>query len=210
MEVTPDTQHFNEAFSRTIIDQILISSIYDENHMQDTQQQSSSKTKNDTAILELQHETQLQRQVTFRGEQRLLSAFADYTVWYDSEKNTSFATNLIIVEAKKIGFTDTCLGQLTAYMGLVHSYRKDERKQNAVVYGAASDDLNFRFLRIDNAGNWSQSRLLEWGMGDKSKIYSVLNQDSGIVVAYHFLHQELQAERKGPCFLWQPTAQPHL
>ena len=58
-------------------------------------------------------------------------------------------------------------------MGLVHSYRKDERKQNAVVYGAASDGLIFRFLRIDNDGNWSQSRLWEWGMGDKGKIYSV-------------------------------------
>lgn len=97
----------------------------------------------------------------------------NYTVWYDSEKNTRFATNIIIVKAKKIGFTDTCLGQLTAYMGLVHSCRKDERKQNAVVYGAASDGLNFRFLHIDNAGNWSQSRLLEWGMGEKGKIYSV-------------------------------------
>lgn len=178
--------------------------------MQDTRQQSSLKTKNDTAILELQHETQLQRQVTFRGEQRLLSGFADCTVWYDSEKNTSFAINLTIVEAKKIGFTDTCLGQLTAYMGLVHSYGKDERKQNAVVYGAASEGLNLRLPRIDNAGNWSQSRLLEWGMGDKGKIYSVFNQDSGIVVAYHFLHQEPQAERKGPCFLWQPTAQPQV
>ena len=165
MAVTSDNQHSNEAFSRTI----LISAIYDENHIQNTQQQSSSQTKNDPAILELQHETQLQRQVIFRGDQWLLSGFADYTVWYDSDKNTNFATNLIIIEAKKTGFTDTCLGQLTAYMGLVHSYRKDERKQNAVVYGAASDGLIFRFPRIDNDGNWSQSRLWEWGMGTRAR-----------------------------------------
>lgn len=36
---------------------------------------------------------------------------ADYTVWYGSEEEASdFATNLIIIEAKKIGFTDSCLG----------------------------------------------------------------------------------------------------
>lgn len=140
--------------------------------MQNTQPQSSSRT-DDPAILELQHETQLQRQITFQGEKRLLSGFADYTVWYDSEKKTNFATNLIIIEAKKVGSTDTCLGQLTAYMGLVHAYRKDERKQNSVVYGAASDGLTFRFCRIDNNSNWSQSRLMEWDMGDKGKIYSV-------------------------------------
>ena len=69
--------------------------------------------------------------------------------------------------------TDTCLGQLTAYMGVVHANRKDERKENSVIYGAASDGLSFRFCRIDNEGNWSQSRLMEWEMEDKSKIYSV-------------------------------------
>lgn len=59
---------------------------------------------------------------------------ADYTVWYSSEEESSdFATNLIIIEAKKIGFTDSCLGQLTAYMGGVHAYRKDERKENLIM-----------------------------------------------------------------------------
>lgn len=79
LAVTSENQQSNEAFSRTIIDQILISALYDENHMQNTQQQYTSQT-DDPTILELQHETQLQRQVTFRGEKRLLSGFVDYTV----------------------------------------------------------------------------------------------------------------------------------
>ena len=58
-------------------------------------------------------------------------------------------------------------------MGVVHACRKDEQKQNSVIYGAASDGLSFRFCRIDNEGNWSQSRLLEWDDGDKGSIYSV-------------------------------------
>lgn len=170
MAVT-ETHQTNEAFSLTVINQIFIS-VYDENHSQTPQQQSSS-LPDDPAVLELQHETKSQRQVIFRGEASPLTGYADYTVWYDSKKTYNFDTNLIIIEAKKVGSTDTCLGQLTAYMGLVHAYRKDERKQNSVIFGAASDGLTFRFCRIDNEGNWSQSRLMEWEMGDKGGIYSL-------------------------------------
>ena len=136
-------------------------------------QHRASSQLEDPAILELQHETQFQRQIVYQGETRLLKGYADYTVWYDSRNKSSLATNLIIIEAKKIGFTDTCLGQLTAYMGIVHAKRKDEQKQNSVIYGAASDGLSFRFCRIDNEGNWSRSRLMEWQMEDKDRIYSV-------------------------------------
>ena len=58
-------------------------------------------------------------------------------------------------------------------MGVVHAYRKDNQKQNSVIYGAASDGHSFRFCRIDNEGKWSQSRLLEWENGEKGRIYSV-------------------------------------
>ena len=172
LAVTSETHQTNEAFSRTIIDQILISTLYEENHTQTTQHRASLQPE-DPAVLELQHETQFQRQIAYRGETRLLSGYADYTVWYESQKKSNLATNLIIIEAKKINSTDTCLGQLTAYMGVVHANRKDEQKQNSVIYGAASDGLSFRFCRIDNEGNWSQSRLMEWEMGDKGRIYSV-------------------------------------
>ena len=103
----------------------------------------------------------------------MLNGFADYTVWYEPPKKANLATSLIVIEAKKINFTDTCLGQLTAYMGIAHACKKDEGKENSVVYGAASDGLSFRFCRIDNEGNWSQSRLMEWEMGDQGMIYSI-------------------------------------
>ncbi|MCJ1471643.1 hypothetical protein MMC13_000283 [Lambiella insularis] len=175
LAVTSETHQTNEAFARTIIDQILISALYEENHTQTTQttQHQASSLPEDPAVLELQHETQFQRQVAYRGETRLLSGYADYTVWYESPKKSNLATNLIIIEAKKMNSTDTCLGQLTSYMGLVHANRKDEQKQNSIIYGAASDGLSFRFCRIDNEGNWSKSRLMEWETEDKARIYSV-------------------------------------
>lgn len=172
LAVTSETHPTNKAFSRTIIDQILISALYEENHTQTTQHRVSSPPE-DPAVLELQHKTRFQRQVAYGGETRLLSGYADYTVWYEQQKKSNLATNLIVIEAKKINLTDACLGQLTAYMGVVHADRKNEQKENSVIYGAASDGFSFRFCHIDNEDNWSRSRLMEWDIGDKGRIYSV-------------------------------------
>ncbi len=35
----------------------------------------------------------------------------------------------------------------------MHAYRKDEQKEDSVIYDAASDDLSFHFCRIDNESN---------------------------------------------------------
>ena len=174
------SQKNNEAFSRTILDQILICSLYEEGHTSDQQPKqakdegpsnishahpSTSDTntqEEDPAKLELLHEMPLSRFVTHQGETKLLTGFADYSVWYDSAKKKTLATNLLIVEAKRWGTTDLALPQLAAYMGIVHSTRKEESKENYVVYGAASDGGVFRFCRIDNDGVFTHSRLLEW------------------------------------------------
>lgn len=134
-------------------------------------------------VLELQHETQVHRQVTYRRETRLLSGCADYTVWYEPQKRFNLATNLIIIEAKKSNSTDTCLGQLTAYMGVGHAYRKDEQTQNSVIYGAASDGLSFRSCRIDNEGNWSQSHSLEMEDGRQGQDMLVVQQREKVLVS---------------------------
>ncbi len=135
-----------------MIDQILVSAIYEEMYAQVPQQRASSPSE-DPAVLELQHETQFQRQITYKEEIRLLSEYANYTIWYESHKRFNLATNLIIIEVKKNNSIDSCLDQLTACMSVVHAYRKDAQKQNSVVYGTASVDLSFRFCRIDNEGN---------------------------------------------------------
>lgn len=176
LAITNPEMKSTEAFSRTIIDQILISAIYEENFTktkyQDAADSQPQSLQEDPALLHLQHETQILRKVKFEGEDRLLSGFADYTVWYDARKST-LATNLIIVEAQKLGGTDMCLPQLSAYMGAVHDIRKEEGKTNSTVFGAASDGNLFRFCRVDNDGRWSQSFLLEWEQGQESQIYSM-------------------------------------
>lgn len=47
-------------------------------------------------------------------------------------------------------------------MGIVHTTRKEESKENSVVYGIASDGVIFRFCRIDNSGIFTKSFLMEW------------------------------------------------
>lgn len=58
-------------------------------------------------------------------------------------------------------------------MGIVYATRKEESKENFVVYGAASDGGIFRFCRIDNNGFFAHSRLLEWEE-DADQIYSIM------------------------------------
>ncbi len=137
-----------------------------------------------------------------RKKTRLLSGYADYTVWNESQRIS------IIIEAKRINSTDTCLGQLTSYMGVVHTSRKDEQKQSPIVYGGASGGLPFRFYHIDDEGNQSQSRLLEREMGDKSRIYSVSRSliniaNPGLVPLidkfWSVLNQHLEYRRETSC-----------
>jgi hypothetical protein len=180
----------NEAFSRTILDQILICSLYEEGHRSDQQPKQvkdegpsnvshahpptldPSMQEEDPAKLELLHGMPLSRLVTHQGETKLLTGFADYSVWYDSTKEKTLATNLVIIEAKRQYQTDAALPQLAAYMGIVYTTRKEESKENCVVYGASSDGRVFRFCRIDNDGVFVTSRLLEWEF-DKDQIYSI-------------------------------------
>lgn len=175
--VTSPSVKGTEAYSRMIIDQIIISSIWEENLGDgkrpvaiDSQHQLDQE---DPALLQLRHETPIQRKVNFKGEDRLLCGSADYSVWYDT-RESNLATNLIIVAAKKSGWTDLCLPQLTAYMGAVHDIRKEEGKTNSTVFGVATDGNMYRFCRIDNDGRWSESFLLEWKRKEqKPKIFAI-------------------------------------
>lgn len=89
------------------------------------------------------------------------------------ERRSCYRGLLITAFAKRRGTTDLALPQLIAYMGIVHTTRKEESKENSVVYGAASDGGIFRFCRIDNDGFFTHSRLLEWEE-DADKIYSIM------------------------------------
>ena len=175
MTISTGSSRSNEAFSRTIIDQIVISALFEENQATQTTSESKKPSESDPAHLELQHEVHFSKRVMFHGEPRMLTGFCDYTIFYEPRSKSALATNVLIIEAKKPHTTDTCLGQLVACLGVVHTSRKEEARANSVVYGIASDGLSFRFVRIDNDSLISRSSLLEW-RHDPAKIYSIFRQ----------------------------------
>jgi hypothetical protein len=173
--ITNEQRTRNEAFSRTVLDQILISALYEESHNKSYQQPDSSQVMShahphqqdidqneDPAQLQLLHETNLSKRVTYMGRSRMLTGSADYSIWYESMEKQSMATNLIIVEAKREFATDAALSQLICYMGIVHTTRKQEMRENCKVYGFTSDGKSFRFCEIDNNSNFRTSSQLEW------------------------------------------------
>ena len=66
--ITAPSNRINEAFSRTVIDQILISAVYEENFEKGISQAGRPHSDDDPAVLELQYETAIERQVTFKGK----------------------------------------------------------------------------------------------------------------------------------------------
>lgn len=115
-------------------------------------------------------------EVKYEGESRLMDGYCDYTIWYDPHNKDKLSTNLLVVEAKNPGGMDSCMGQVTAYMAMVHRKRKDEGKTNSVVYGVATDGLSYRFLRIDNDSVWSKSRIMEWDNREQAEIYTMFRK----------------------------------
>ena len=173
-EVVADLHRSNEAFARILIDQILLAAIYEQRH--DPLETRITSDAQGPAILTLTHELLMTYVVTHNDTKMMLNGTADYTILYDTNSTSKLATNLILVEAKKAGMVESCLGQLTAYMGIVHRTRQNEEKRNSVVYGAASDGNSFRFLRIDNESKWTQSQFYQWDWHGSDMIYTIIHK----------------------------------
>ncbi|RFU24436.1 hypothetical protein B7463_g11898, partial [Scytalidium lignicola] len=168
----------SEEFSRMIIDQILVSALYEENEAQGHGKgkgQSNADDPDEPAKLQLVHEMPILKEVLHEGEKKMLSGYVDYTIWYDIRDKKSLATNLVIVEAKRAPLSLSAMAQLAAYMGVIHTTRKEKGKQNCLVYGLLSDGKNFVFSRINNDGVFRSSQVLDWMHPvQRDKIYTIM------------------------------------
>lgn len=167
-----------------ILNELIISSLYREGLVLTQQERitsshlhpSESASEEDPARLELIYNLPLSRVVTHRGETKLLSGFADYSIWHghDSTKNIqSLATNFLIVKVKRWNTVVSTTPELAAYMGIVHKHRV-ALKQDAVVYGLTSDGRYFHFHRIDNDGVFTDAKPLVWEW-DAHRIFSIMS-----------------------------------
>ncbi|KAI9767531.1 MAG: hypothetical protein M1840_005568 [Geoglossum simile] len=177
--VTGDS-HKNEAFARCQVNATLISCIAAERRFAEeiagkpvglsfaSGQPPSMMdlerpvTPTEAKPVQLQFETPLKFLVEYKGQKRLLTGFADYSLWYDEE---DMGTNLVVVEAKRHGNAGSALAQCLAYMAIVHETRKKAHKRHKVVYGVCTDGLQYQFLRIDNNSAVTASQPFVWGLG---------------------------------------------
>ncbi len=83
-------------------------------HIEAGDQRSSTPTPQPSRLT-LRFESDLSMPVVFKGETRLLTGKADYTLCYGEASDME--TNLVIVEAKKLGYTGAAAGQVVSYMG---------------------------------------------------------------------------------------------
>ncbi|KAJ5348372.1 uncharacterized protein N7506_001625 [Penicillium brevicompactum] len=89
--------------------------------------------------------------VRLRGKKAKLSTSIDYRVWYGDDEQ--LPVNLIVIGMEeRLDEIAQCLG----YMGCVHRERKQVSKQDATVYGLATDSQVFHFLKISHDFKWSE------------------------------------------------------
>jgi hypothetical protein len=69
--------------------------------------------------LNLRFETPLKCLVKYKKQERMLTGYADYSLWYDDE---DMGTNLVVVDAKRCGIS--AQPQCLAYMGKLNSRKR--------------------------------------------------------------------------------------
>ncbi|GIJ89564.1 hypothetical protein Asppvi_008506 [Aspergillus pseudoviridinutans] len=93
--------------------------------------------------------------VQYYGRPRRLKIRAPWTIWHDDEEDAG--VNVVIFQTE-VGYYADTQGCCFAYMGAIHRARKAIR-QDACIYGIATDGQRWVFIRIDNESKaWVRQR----------------------------------------------------
>ncbi|CAI7626651.1 unnamed protein product [Penicillium viridicatum] len=125
--------------------------------------------------LNLQTETPLiSRPFTLNGKVHQAKGTCDYTLWYGDKGGPDKAINLVLVEAKGLGLASSGDDQALGYMACVHQERRSCPSRNSTVYGLSTDGEEFRFLRINQKGEFAKVIMAKTPGGSYSSITSML------------------------------------
>ncbi|KAL2818811.1 hypothetical protein BDW59DRAFT_165347 [Aspergillus cavernicola] len=106
----------------------------------------------------LKWETKQVKNGTIENQSRILNGYTDYSFWYgDSSKSAT--SNLLVVEANRFGEGGSGVAQLLAYMTIVHTARRETKKENTMVYGILSDRFVVHFYCLRDGGRYSVNTL---------------------------------------------------
>jgi hypothetical protein len=171
-DVTVQRTTTYEAFSRMMIDQVVVAALYEQSRREEINESKSNSIP--PAALRLVLEERLEKVVRLDGKDVTINGIADYAIFYDDPANDKYAIGLIAMEAKRRNCAGSALPQLIAYMGIVHSARKESGKENCVVWGFASDGFDYIFCRIDNESFFSQTKVIAFDEEDRDLVYGLL------------------------------------
>ncbi|KAJ5603654.1 hypothetical protein N7537_006610 [Penicillium hordei] len=96
--------------------------------------------------LHLQFERSIKTPWKVEGTEYLLSGVVDYSLWFGTPQN--YETNLVMVEAKRVGALDSGMFQCLAFMAIIHHARKKANMKNTSVYGIVTDSFRWDFIQI--------------------------------------------------------------
>jgi hypothetical protein len=126
------------------------------------------------APLRLVMEQRLEKAVSLEGEDITIQGIADYAIYYENPRKDKYATGLVAMEAKKGSQAGLAMGQLIAYMGMIHWERKERGREICVVWGFASDGYEYIFCRVDRQGLFSRTNVLSFDEQGHSLIFGLL------------------------------------
>ncbi|KAL2844372.1 hypothetical protein BJY01DRAFT_188926 [Aspergillus pseudoustus] len=92
-------------------------------------------------------ESSLDLEVIYKGRKIKVTGDMDYSMRYARDDT---AAGLVVLEAKNLRTMSSGLAQCLTYMAMIHTIRKSQGRENAVIWGIVSNGSDFQFLRIDN------------------------------------------------------------
>ncbi|PLB44234.1 hypothetical protein P170DRAFT_480001 [Aspergillus steynii IBT 23096] len=136
-----------EAAVRSRIDVILYMTLADKKRKEHRAagHRSSMEALTQYRSIEFQAETDIKLPWTYKGEKRLISGRADYTLWYGEPDSPE--SNLMVVEAKTEGADG--LKQAITYMAMVHHARKKAGRADTIIWGIATNSWEWKFIRLN-------------------------------------------------------------
>ncbi|KAL2833002.1 hypothetical protein BDW59DRAFT_157144 [Aspergillus cavernicola] len=104
---------------------------------------------------------------------KVVRGHMDYTLWYG--KPSQAETNLMVVEAKKVGTTHAGRYQAISYMAHIQDARRKAGRANTPIFEIATDSRDWDFIRLDAYGQLDIESL-SWEAKQDVQIMSLLHK----------------------------------
>ncbi|KAJ5889038.1 hypothetical protein N7495_009079 [Penicillium taxi] len=109
--------------------------------------------------------------IIYKGKEHCLEGIPDFSLWYSYySRKENASVNFVIVE-KELGQSSLGIPQVLAFIGMIYAQRRYENRHQHDIFGLATDNEQFHFIRVNSEGQWS---LLDINYGHTQEILETL------------------------------------